>query len=207
MRTTAAVRAKRSSPVARTSSSRKPRTFPVIGARTPKCVPRHRGVRARTDRTALASKSRSPQRSPPANTILYNGSRLEASGQGDPGDAPQRSMPELSSESRRLAPRVVQDRRAVALQRAGIAGLSLMRAGRRISARQDRACATGSSPRQTVCGQGSRVGSGPGPFRGGNAARLYLCCWSGTSVRQLLDATRSPAGGRQRASKTTGAMT
>src|SRR5438132_8928562 len=35
---------------------------------------------------------------------------MRASGQGDPGDAYKRRMPELPSESRRLARRVVQDR-------------------------------------------------------------------------------------------------
>jgi hypothetical protein len=123
-----------------------------------------------------------------------------------PDDAPKRRMPKLSSESRRLARRVVQERRAIALSRAGGTGLPVMSAACRISTRKDRAGTAGSALGEAACGPGSGVGRNSGCLCRRNAARLYICRRSWGPVRELLDSARGPASRCQRTRKTTGAV-
>src|SRR5262245_10795841 len=100
-------------------------------------------------------------------------------------------MPKLPSDSPRLARRMVQDRRAVALQRVGGNGLPVMRAPSRISTREDWAGTAWSLLGETVRGQGSGMGRLSGRLRGRNVARLYIRRRSRSSVRELLDGAGS----------------
>jgi hypothetical protein len=108
-------------------------------------------------------------------------------------DAPQRTMPELSSADRRLARRVVQDRGAIALSGAGGTGLPLVSATCRVSRRKDRAGTAQCAHDHAACGPGRSVGRIPGDLGGRNAARLYIGGRGRDSVHGLLDAARGPA--------------
>src|SRR5437870_5786173 len=132
---------------------------------------------------------------------------MSASGRGNPGDAPKRRLPELSSEGRGLARRVVQDRSTKALSRASSNGPPFLWPARRISTRKDRAGAAWGPLGEALRGEGSRVGGLSGCLRERNPARLYILGRGWRSVCELLDSARSPTGRRERASKETEAVT
>src|SRR5436190_3815943 len=97
---------------------------------------------------------------------------MSANGQGG-GDAPKRRMPELPSESRGLACRMVQERRTNTFSRAGGNGLPFVWAARGSSTRKDWSGAAWSPLGEAVRGQGGGVGRVPGHRRGRYVARLY----------------------------------
>src|SRR5690242_13169096 len=115
-------------------------------------------------------------------------------------------MPELPSESRRLARRVVQDRRTNAFSRAGGNGLPFVWAAGRISTRKDRAGAAWSPLGEAVCGQGGRVDLVRSKVRGWNVTGVYFHTRTGEPVCELLDSSRSPTSGCKRESQETGAV-
>lgn len=116
-------------------------------------------------------------------------------------------MPELPSESRRLARRVVQERSIDALSRTRGNGLPLVWAGSRISSREDRTSVAWSPTGATRREQRGGVGSVGSQICGRNVARISLNGWAGEAVCEVLDFSRSPAGRFEPASEDTGTLT
>ena len=111
-------------------------------------------------------------------------------------DAPQRTMPELSSSGRRLARRMVHDRGAIALSGASGTGLPIVSATCRVSARKDRPGTVGGALGNATLRAGRSLGRIPGDLGGRNAARLYVCGRGRSPVCSLLDPARSKASRR-----------
>src|SRR5262245_33514129 len=115
-------------------------------------------------------------------------------------------MPELSPAGSRLARRVVQDRGAIALSRAGGAGLPLVSATSRVSRRNDQSGTAWRAAREAARGPGCRVGGVPGPLRRRNTARLYVRGRRRGPVRRLLDRAGGPASRRELTSEPRGTL-
>src|SRR5437867_13425635 len=115
-------------------------------------------------------------------------------------------MPELRSNSTRLARGVVRELSTCAVPRAGDNGLPLMWAASRIPSGKYRAGAARSFPRETRRRLGSGVGSFRSNVRGRNVARLSLKRGAGKAVRELLDRPRSATSGFKPTEKATRAV-